>query len=134
LSKRTAEDLHQEIKALEQKVNTGKSDIEEAVAETKHLYRQVRSMETQLSRVTRFAETMGLALPTVSLLGPYAAFASIAFQVASLVAKEITRQQQLEDERKRAQELADLRRDLVSETMAEIEAKRRENYRGVVPG
>lgn len=134
MSRRTTDDLSREIKALERKVDTGRSDIEKAVAETKQLYRQVRSMETQVNKVTKFAEMMGLALPTISLLGPYAAIASIAFQVATMVAQEITRQQQLEAERERARELAELRRELVTETMAEIEAKRRENYRGVVPG
>ena len=136
LSEEKTEELYERIEGLEKEVKTGKSDVEKAVAETKRLYRDVRKVEGQVHRVERLMRIFGLAAPTLAIpgIGPATAIMMMAFQIATLVARQITLKEIEKDKAERRREQIELWRQLVAETKAEIEADRREQYRGTVPG
>lgn len=131
---RRLNELGRDIQRVERKADRGRSEIENVVRETKQLYRDVRRVESTANQAAQFAQMMGMAFPAITLLGPYAAIASLVFNVATLVAQQITKMEMERAERERAQEIIELRRELVQETQREIEALRREAFRGVVPG
>ena len=135
LSAEETKDLVSRIHDLERDVHIGKSNIEKTVIETKTLYREVRTVERTVHKVERIMEMFGLAVPTMAIpgVGAVTAFFMFVFQIATIAAQRVTELDKLKAERERAVELRQLRKELIAEVKDTMEAKRREQYRGIVP-
>jgi SMC interacting uncharacterized protein involved in chromosome segregation len=129
-------ELERQLQELEKRVDIGESEIEKAVEETKQLYRDIRKIESQFDKIMRLAGMMELpALSAVKgITSQVTPLISLMFQVAEIVVEHNNERERRRAEKERENERIKLRRELITEISKQIEIRRREQYRGVVPG
>lgn len=124
------------IANIEKKQEVTITDVRSIITETRGIYRDVRRIERTANQTIRFMNLMGAAIPGISLLGPlepYAFGAMFILNISMMVLQQITKMQEEQAARDREILRQELRRELVAEVKTEIEARRREQYRTVVP-
>lgn len=118
------------IRILERQVKVGQSDVETVVKQTVRMYRDVRRMESTVRRLEGLT-TIGIGIPKI---GPYTAFIMLIIQMATMIVEKGTQEEKERLEKEMEIKIQALRTELLEEVKADLEARRRESFRSVVPG
>lgn len=124
------------IAKIERKVDVSAEDITVLIKDTRTVYREIRRVERTANQAIRLMNLMGAAIPGISLLGviaPYAFAAMFIMNISMMVMQQITKMQEEQAARDREILRQELRHELVIQVKGEVEARRREQYRTVVP-
>lgn len=121
------------IANIEKKQEVTITDVRSIITETRGIYRDVRRIERTANQTIRFMNLMGAALPGLAVLGPYGFAIAFALNIANMVLQIIQKEQEKQQAREREVLRQEIRRELVVQVKGEVEARRREQYRTVVP-